>query len=181
MVTKANTGTATRTVDLARHFGSDNVINYLAMAPCCGHPSRRNLCRRFGTVTRRASLPRVLCGIPSHANYSLLPRAINHLTGMGGVVKVGRTAKGLAHMGRVGRLISSSFILLDNSSTDTLSFVRLNNRKIVSIATGITTHSVTRVYGLTTRKRFTRTHIVGRHLVPLRGGLFIRPGPVPIG
>lgn len=170
---------------IIRALGGSSVAKIstiLITMPCCGGPSRRNVCRRCGTVTRTASLPIILCGIPKHANIGVATRAALHLThSFGGVVTVGRTSNGVARVSSVVGGGPTGFSIVSNSSNVAFPLVALNTMKIVSIVNGTFPHRFDHVAHLTLRNSFTGTLAVRRGFARLFDLLFMSNGPTKIG
>lgn len=156
--------------------------NVLDVYPCCGGPSRRNLCRRFGTVTRIDPLPVMLCGMPNEANVGVGPRAAYHVThSFPGIMTIGRTDNDLRRMSRVVGGGPSGFRMVDNSSTLAFSVVTDNTTNIVSIVNGTLPGTFDEVVHLRFHNRCRPTHGVRRSFARLCDLLFISNGPTNIG
>lgn len=79
--TNANYVAAHRAVRLDGHTTSLNTSVLSVVAPDFTITSRGRVCSRCIRITGRISIPVILCGVPTHANGGLLPRAITGLTG----------------------------------------------------------------------------------------------------
>ncbi len=152
----------------------------LSVAPCCGGPARRKLCRRFSTLTGTSPEPVVLCGIPSHAKIGVATNAILRLTRRDGVVTVGRTGNDLTSIVAVLHSYPSSFSVLDNSSKVAVDVLSYNNRNTVSILTGTLPGCVSALVRDTVDRRIETTRL-GLAVSPLCSLLFISNGPTNIG
>lgn len=154
----------------------------LSIIPCCGGPSRRNVCRRCGTVSRTASLPVILCGIPNHANIGVGTRAALHVThSFGGIVTIGRTSNSVARVSSVVGGGPTGFSIVSNSSNVAFPLVALKTINVVSIVKGTFPHRFDHVMHLTLRKSCTGTLAVRRGFTRLFGLLFMSNGPTKMG
>ncbi len=181
VMTKMKAGSLRRAVTGVHLLRSRNISIFLIIIPCCGGPPRRNVCRCFGTITRSARGPVLLCGIPNHANTGLRTRAALHLTRVGGVVKVGRTSDGENRVLGVVTNHPRNFLILDNGSSRACPLVGRKTSKIVDITSGITPRPITGLTRTVLRNGIRGTTNLRRGLSPLFHGYFIRDGPVPTG
>lgn len=134
IITNANSGYAHATVRLSRRTRRTKTSKLLVIAPCCGGTARTNLVDRCSRVTSDAGYPVVVCGIPKHAKYGLLPRAITRLIHAGdGLMKLGRTAKGLTRTSGAVTLASKGLSLCSNRSNLIMPLVSVNTINIVSM------------------------------------------------
>lgn len=182
MVTKANTGYARGIVSFSRGIRGLNMSNLLIIAPCCGGTARGNLCTRCTTVTKTIKLPVVVCGMPSHANYGVLPRATTELNeGFRGVMKVGRTDNGVSRITGLGGLTKSSLSVCSKGSSRIVPVLSLNKVNIVSMLSGMVPTTIRSVMAGCLGKGVGSTLSVRLGCLSLVRTLFYRIGPVPMG
>ncbi len=181
MITNAKDGSALCAISLYGSTRDLNTSTFLVMAPCCGGTSRSKLITRCGCVTSHMRGPVVLCGIPSHANISVGPRACGRLDHRGGVITAGRTSKSLGGILRAHCLYNSSLRVCSNGSSRVIPVVSLNNLNMVSIVSGVLPGRARGLYGTCLSNRVSGTRGLRVGCTKLVGTLFYSIGPTPIG
>ncbi len=182
LILKVKKGGAVKIIRRVHHASFSGVSTVLDITPCCGGPSRRNLCHRCGTVTSSAGVPVVLCGIPKQANIGVSTSAALHLTRrFSGVITVGRTSNGFGRVSSVVRGGPRGFLIVSNSSTVAFPLVALNTTNIVSIINGTFPGRFDHVIHLTLENSLRNTHTVRCQFIRVGRLLFISNGPTNIG
>ena len=161
----------------AEKLGADGL---LLVTPYYNKTSQAGLIRHFTQIAERVRLPVILYNVPGRTGVNILPETYAALAEVPNIVGTKEANGDLAAAARTRRLCGADFSLYSGNDADTLPFLALGGRGVISVAANLLPHRMQMIYRLWNKGERQKSLDLFLQTEELFGALFEDVNPMPV-
>lgn len=161
----------------AEKIGVDAI---LAVAPYYNKPNQEGLYQHFKAIAESTSLPVIVYNIPGRSVVNVKPETVIRLSKIPNIVGVKEARRDLSAMTQIIANTDDDFLLYSGDDGLTLPVLSIGGAGVISVASHVIGNEMQEMISAFLNGDHERAAKIHQKLLPLMGGLFIAPNPVPV-
>lgn len=152
----------------------------MAVAPYYNKPNQEGLYQHFKAIAESTSLPVIVYNIPGRSVVNVKPETVIRLSKIPNIVGVKEARRDLSAMTQIIANTDDDFLLYSGDDGLTLPVLSIGGAGVISVASHVIGNEMQEMISAFLNGDHERAAKIHQKLLPLMGGLFIAPNPVPV-